>query len=415
MQQLRCCERRFTMPKKLTGYKDGYPILLRYQELWNKEEADIAVCEKSRRIGLSYGDAAGKVMYVAAGKGDVYYMSYNKDMTETYINDCVDWAKKYGDAADLIQETVIENEREILKFRLKFASGKSIIALPSNPRALRSKGKPGDIVDVDEAAFCEDLSELLKAVIAITQWGGKVRIFSTHNGDDSAYCELIKDIRAGRLKYALHRITLDDAIADGLARRIFTVKNSQKPPEKQEKWNKDYEKKWRAQQIAKYPDSDMADEELFCIPRLSAESYFPSHIIENCMQDMPIFKFAGGRNFNESSSPTQLAITQDWITENLTNYMPTLNLEYFSYFGMDFARSGDLSVITVLQVEPNLKLRTVLYVEISNCPHLCQQLILHYILNRLPRFCGGAIDAGGNGSFSSRSNGGRVWQHSRTS
>ena len=51
-------------------------------------------------------------------------------------------------------------------------------------------------------------------------WGGKVRIISTHNGDDNAFNSLLLDARAGRNDYSVHRITLDEACAEGLYRRI---------------------------------------------------------------------------------------------------------------------------------------------------------------------------------------------------
>ncbi len=153
-------------------YKDGYPLLLAYQLRWNKEQAEIAICEKSRRVGLSWGDAAERVVYAAEGKGNIFYMSYNKDMTETYIRDCAEWAIRFNLAASQVEETLISDEAsQVLRFRIRFDSGKFIQALPSNPRVLRSKGKPGDIVIIDEAAFCDELDDLLQAAIAVTQWG----------------------------------------------------------------------------------------------------------------------------------------------------------------------------------------------------------------------------------------------------
>ena len=135
-------------------YDDGLPLLLGYQGRWNGEPADIAVCEKSRRIGLSWGDASESVIHAAEGAGNVFYMSYNKDMTETYITDCADWAKRFNRASsDVLEETILENDQNVLRFRIRFESGKDVIALPSNPRVVRSKGKPGDRLVIDEAAF----------------------------------------------------------------------------------------------------------------------------------------------------------------------------------------------------------------------------------------------------------------------
>ena len=282
----------------MSGYGDGLPILLDYQARWNREPAEIAVIEKSRRIGLSWGDAAERVVHAASGAGNVFYMSYNKDMTETYIGDCADWARNLNQAVSQVtDETFIADDRELLRFRIHCESGKDIIALPSNPRVLRSKGKPGDIVVVDEAAFCDDLDELLKAAVAVTQWGGRVRIISTHNGDESAFNELIVDIRAGRLPYALHQVSLDDAIECGLARRICSVKG--------DRWHAEYAAEWRAAQIAKYRDHDAMLEELFCVPRRGAGAYFTRVLVESRMFDARVLRFDGTTEFNGWPEPVR--------------------------------------------------------------------------------------------------------------
>jgi hypothetical protein len=46
---------------------------------------------------------------------------------------------------------------------------------------------------------------LIKAAMAMLIWGGSVAIISSHNGEDNAFNELVRDIRAGKLPYALHR------------------------------------------------------------------------------------------------------------------------------------------------------------------------------------------------------------------
>jgi phage FluMu gp28-like protein len=67
-------------------------------------------------------------------------------------------------------------------------------------------------------------------------------------------------------------------------------------------------------------------------------------------------------------------------------------------FGEDFARSQNLTSITLLEEGNDLVRRVPLQVELFNCPFSSQQQILFFIIDRLPRFRGGAMDAGGNGS-----------------
>lgn len=380
--------------RSVRDFGDGLDLLLDYQKVWGGESAKVAVCEKSRRVGLSWGDAAVRVIHAAQGAGNIFYQSYNKDMTETYIRDCAQWAADLELATQgIVEETIISNEREqIHRFRIDFDSSKSIVALPSNPRVLRSKGKPGDIVIIDEAAFCDDLGELLKAAIAVAQWGGKVRIISTHNGDDNPFNELVKDIRAGRHpQYALHRITLDDAIDAGLARRIFAVTNRI--------WREDSAAAWREEILGAYASQEDADEELLCIPRRSAGAYFPRVLVESCMVAAPVVRFDGDDRFNALSEPARRAELDDWLEDNILPLLDDLTPERRHVIGMDFARKNHLSVIAPIEIGETITLTCPFLLEMRNVPHMQQAQALKFICSSLPRFSGGAIDATGSGSY----------------
>ncbi len=243
-----------------TVQDDGLPLLLAYQQRWIDEPSAFAICEKSRRIGLSWADAAESVLHAAGGAGNVYYQSYSQDMTRTYIDDCAAWARRFGLAVGEVEQSVISDEREqILKYSVTCDSGKFIQAVPSSPRSLRSKGRPGDRYVLDEAAFCDDLDELLKAATAITVWGGRVRIISTHHGEANAFNRLVLGVREGKHpRYALHRVTLDDAVDDGLARRVASL--SGRP------WRDGDAARWRDEIVSGYTDPAQVDEELFCKP-----------------------------------------------------------------------------------------------------------------------------------------------------
>ena len=376
------------------NYGDGLDPLLSYQKKWVSEPARFAVCEKGRRIGLSWADAAERVIYAAQGAGNIFYQSYNKDMTETYIKDCADWAARLELATQgVVEETIISNEREqIHRFRIDFDSRKSIIALSSNPRVLRSKGKPGDMVILDEAAFCDDLAELLKAATAVAQWGGKVRIISTHNGDDNPFNELVKDIRAGRHpQYALHRITLQDAVVAGLARRVFAITGRT--------WKASSASDWLKEVVSGYTSREDADEELFCVPKRGANAYFPRALIEARMNPAPVLRYTGDDRFNALPEPARRAEFDDWLEGNLLALLDDLTPERRHVIGMDFARKTHLSVIAPLEIGETINLACPFLLEMRNVPHLQQVQALKFICSALPRFSGGALDAGGNGSF----------------
>ncbi len=189
-------------------------VLLPYQARWVADTATVKVIEKSRRVGISWAEASDDTLYAAKDSGDdVWYIGYNQDMAQEFINDCGHWAKHYNLAADTMEQIVVADEdKDILAYRIRFASGHRIVALSSRPTNLR--GKQGRVV-IDEAAFHDDLPGLLKAAMALTMWGGEVRIISTHNGETNPFNELITDIRAGKKPFALHRVTLDDALGEG--------------------------------------------------------------------------------------------------------------------------------------------------------------------------------------------------------
>jgi phage FluMu gp28-like protein len=65
--------------------------------------------------------------------------------------------------------------------------------------------------------------------------------------------------------------------------------------------------------------------------------------------------------------------------------------------GEDFARSGDLTVLPIGEIERNLTRKARFIVELRNIPFAQQRQIVWYILDRLPRFRSSAFDSRGNG------------------
>lgn len=245
--------------------------LLPYQARWIQDDAGLAVIEKSRRIGLSWSEAYEDVMHTSQGLGDVYYQSYNKDMTRGFISDCAEWARVLQVGAEAVGETILDDGSDdgIQAFRMRLASGKHITAMTSAPRGFRSAGRPGDKAVIDEAAFVDDLDEVLKAAMAFRVWGGTVRIMSTHNGEASPFAALVRDMREGVRPGSLHTVTLRQALSEGLYRRICEVSG--------QRWSADAEAQWEADLRAEYGTS--AAEELDCIPAAGSGAWLSWEII----------------------------------------------------------------------------------------------------------------------------------------
>lgn len=371
-------------------------VFLPYQGRWIDDKSRVKVWEKSRRIGASFGEAANSALEAAksreAGGQSTYYLSYNKEMTQQFIKDCAHWAKIFNLAAGELEEMVLRDaDKDITVYRIRFASGFEVWGMPSEPRSLRSK--QGRVI-IDEAAFVEDLPELLKAAMALLMWGGSVGIMSTHNGDDNPFNELIKDIRAGRRNYSLHRTTLDDGLEDGLYRRICDVAG----PTSGQSWSREAEDAWRASLMEDYGDA--ADEELFCIPRKSGGAYLTASLIENCMHaEIPVITWTPpADDFVDWRKEEARENTERWCEEHLAPLLAPLPVDRNHYFGSDFGRTGDLSVFAPATEQSDLSLHLPFLLELRNCPHRTQEQILFYIIDRLPLFSGASLDARGNGS-----------------
>ncbi|MCA8321223.1 terminase large subunit domain-containing protein [Burkholderia cepacia] len=368
-------------------------VLLPYQQKWCADTAPVKVCEKSRRVGLSWGEAADSALLAASQRGmDVWYVGYNKDMAQEFIRDCADWAKFYSLAADEIEETEEvfqdkDGDKSILAFVIRFASGFRVTALSSRPSNLR--GKQGRVI-IDEAAFHEQLGELLKAAMALLMWGGQVHIISTHDGVDNAFNELVTDVRSGKKPYSLHRITFADAIRDGLYQRICLRKGEAWTAEGEAKWVKDIRASYGAD----------AEEELDCVPKNSGGAWLSRALIESRMSaDTPVLRWTCKQGFEVLPDHIRAAECRDWLEATLGPLLAALSPDARSYNGEDFGRTGDLTVHVPLIEQQNLVRRVPFIVELRNVPFRQQEQIAFYLLDRLPRFTGGAFDARGNGQY----------------
>ncbi len=375
-------------------------VFLAYQQRWFEDDSPICIAEKSRRTGLTWAEAGRNVITAARprrrGGRNVFYVGSRQEMALEYIAACALFARAFNQLAeaDVYEQTFWDSSRqeEILTYMIRFPnSGFKIQALSSRPSNLR--GLQGDVV-IDEAAFHESLNELLKAAMALTMWGARVRIISTHNGVDNLFNQYIQDAREGRKDYSVHRITLDDAIADGLYRRICYVTN--------QAWSPEAEKKWRDDLYRNAPDKESADEEYGCVPKKSGGAYLSRVLIEAAMtpeRDIPICRYTAPDNFEALSPAMRESMVDEWCETELAPLLAGLNVNHKHAFGEDFARRGDLTVFIPLEITEDLRKREAFRVELRNLTYDQQRQIMLFILARLPRFIGAAFDATGNGGY----------------
>ena len=380
------------LPNVLLGYQSKTVARL-------ESGVSLLVIEKSRRVGETWALASAAVLHAAkakeAGGMDAMYISYSQEMTREFIDACAMWARAFAIAAAAEEEFVFDDvdpanpaeTRKIQAFRIRFASGFEVLALSSAPRSLR--GKQG-LVIIDEAAFVDNLKELLKAALAFLMWGGKVVVCSTHNGTENEFNVLVQDILAGRRKGSHLKVDFDQALLDGLYQRICLVTGRE--------WSPEAEAQWRQDIIDFYADG--ADEELFCIPTMGSGAWLTAPLIEARMtlsdEDAPILRISLPPDYLHRPVVERQHLMAVQLT-GLDDALQLLNPRSMHALGYDPARKSDPAIITLLSIDEKLGRSTALTIEMRNVPFDEQKAIARDIMKAAPRLVGAAIDATGMG------------------
>lgn len=390
-------ESRQNLPAAMVDATGLPDVLLSYQAQLLAATAvePLVVVEKSRRIGMTWGVAADAVLTSAARRSDngmdTLYIGYNLDMAREFIDTCAMWAKAFLPASSEVEEFLFKDQGEdgadknINAFRIRFASGFEIVALTSKPRSLR--GRQGYVI-FDEAAFHDELGEMLKAAMALLMWGGKVLVISTHDGADNPFNELVQEVRAGRRKGKVIRVTFEEAVEAGLYERIALVTGKPATAEAKAAWIADI--------MAFYGED--ADEELHCIPKAGTGTYMSTAAIEACMVlDGPVARLTCPSGFELRPMPERTAFVAEFLANHVAPLLAQLDPERLCAFGEDFGRTSDLTVIDVGQELSDLTVTVPVTVELKNMPIEQQFQVLCFIVDALPRFLAGKMDATGNG------------------
>lgn len=379
-------------------------VLMKHQAEWADliHEEDLCIAEKGRRTGITFATALDDTITAStkksAGGDNVYYIGDTKEKGLEYIGYCSHMAKVMASAMAQgwqgIEVFLFEDQqtdgstKNITAYRIRFATGNQIVALPSTPASIR--GLQG-IVNIDEAAYHKNVQKVIDAATALIIWGGKIRIISTHNGDKNPFNQLIHDTRAGQYSFKIYHVTFDDAVANGLYERVCMVKRWKPSPEDKKAWYQRVRGAYGANKAA-------MREELDAIPREGSGVAIPGILIESCMKEVrPILRLALDNDFVLKGEDYRKSWCEEWIRIHLIPLMETLDKSRDHVFGSDYARHGDFAVITPLSIEQVLTRRCPFIIELHNVPTRQQEQILWHTIDHLPRFRGGAMDATGNG------------------
>lgn len=313
--------------------KNNY--FLPYQLRWLRDNSQIKIWEKSRRIGATYVQSYEDVRDCIDKKVPaVWFSSADESAAKEYIDYCEKWVKLFHVAAKSLGEIVIDSDKDIKALVIEFKNGTKIHALSSNPKGFRSKG--GKIV-LDEFAFHNNPDELWKAARPCITWGYPLRILSTHNGQNCLYYRFVDRVNNGELSWSLHKTPIQLAVSEGLVDKIYQRKTT---PEEQEEW------------LQNERDNCFDEytwlQEYCCIAVDEASAFLPYDLITSC---------------------------------ELNDILKPLNeLQHDFYVGVDVGRKKDLTVIWILEKIENIKY-TRAVIELSKMQFQKQEEILHEILS----------------------------------
>ena len=336
---------------------------LPYQSRWLRDKSLLKIWEKSRRIGATYTQAYEDTEDIVLKKEyrpgrpvrKVYFASKDEDAGKEYIEYCLMWAKVFNTVAKDLGESVIEeDDNKKVKARiLEFENGGRIISLSSSPTAFNSKG--GKIV-WDEAALHKDQRSMWSgAQPAGVVWGYPIRILSTHKGKQTLFYRFCQNAKKGRSNFSIHRVTIVDAVNEGLYDKVMGRPTSQG---EREKYINDIRTSCQSE--------DIFQEDYMANPVDATTAYFTYEEIELCVVENVLRDF---------------------------EYLRTCGNPLF--LGYDVGRKKDLGIIPILEfIAPFLYLRFIQVFE--RTPFATQKRFLDDAM-RLPTMMRGCIDATGMG------------------
>lgn len=361
-----------------------------YQRKWVRDESTIKICEKSRQTGITWSTALEAALLAGMraqdGGKNCRYVTHKQPDAKTFIGYVVYWAEKLRMAHQLIRPESASGS-EFLKQEVRFASGNIVEALSRNPT--NARGGKGYLI-LDEAAYI-DLEDFIASGAAYQIWGGRIAIISTHNGVNNAFNRRVEMALQGEYEASHHKVTLKQALAEGLYRRRCFVQGVP--------WTEEGERIFEAS--LRKNAGIYAAQEYDCQPAGGEDEFIASSVVENCMTKL--FKVERLHKTSEFSSldpETRDFQVLLWCKKTLYPHMDKLNNESAEvYVGYDFARmsNSDVSSIAIGRMKEGMMLEVPLVVEMRGIPGRQQTLVLEFLINRLQHFQCLAVDADGVG------------------
>lgn len=314
-------------------------VFLPFQLRWMRDPSKMRLGEKGRQIGWTWMNAFEDVIngVGTSNRANTYFMAGDSEAAKAYIDDAANWLDDLKVAANRFTDDWFDPKSELIhKVQcIEFPNGSRLEAMSSNPRRLR--GRRGN-VKLDEFAFHDNPKELLRAGTPVTRWGYRIAVWSTHNGVGRVFntiCEMAHrraagTPRKGDMKWSLHRVTLMDAIADGLVDRLNAKTGQNLTPV-------EYIEDCRAGCLT---EEDF-QQEFMCNPSAESTAWLPYDMIDVCARDT-IF---------DPARPDLVEGRVAGRTEDLGEFLITIRILSDGasqvVAGVDFGRKHDRFVIWV--------------------------------------------------------------------
>ena len=137
------------------------------------------------------------------------------------------------------------------------------------------------------------------------------------------------------------------------------------------------------------------------MPKHGTGAFLTRELVERCMvQGWPVLRDKREPAFTFLPETVRVRIIDDWCREVLQPEIEAIGKlqgVVSSAAGGDFARTGDLTDFAPMLQFQDLSRRIPFFIELRGMPFRQQTQILWYLLDRLPRFVGAALDSRGLG------------------
>lgn len=108
------------------------------------------------------------------------------------------------------------------------------------------------------------------------------------------------------------------------------------------------EDEWKRGLLRETATEEDALKEYFCVPKKSSGGYIPRPLVDRATDVTKVIeRFECDNKFITYSETERNAMTLEWLLSKVQPHLDNLNPNLRHSFGVDFARTGDLSVFAV--------------------------------------------------------------------